>query len=328
MAENISVSPKHRGDQYYRYMMPKMACKWEGGGCVSRTVLLNVVQISKRLNRSPELLTAYLGSVNGTSFDVKKLGGGDTKYSISAQVAHDSLRENLDDFISKYVLCLGCSNPETSLGASAASGKKKKKADTTMTMSCKACGHSGQFPKSTPAKIMKLLMRYASNEDDGDQLNDEDAAFGLGVDFDEDAISQVPPEAALAPIFTKENQSEIELLGAIQDVQQDYSLSKAKEILPVIVAAINISKIDPEKVHFFDIVKAFHSSKAESSLLKALLAASKSSSSKSFPKSKMPEIIHSLLSKGLVSKSSLEKWTSKIKDKYHPGLKEEVLKLC
>eukprot|EP01060_Flectonema_neradi_P038044 TRINITY_DN787_c0_g3_i3.p1 TRINITY_DN787_c0_g3~~TRINITY_DN787_c0_g3_i3.p1 ORF type:complete len:326 (+),score=74.53 TRINITY_DN787_c0_g3_i3:116-1093(+) len=324
MAELISVSPKQRGDEHHRYMMPKMGCKWEGGGCVSRTVLVNIAQISKRLNRSPELITAYLGTVNGTSFDVKKLEGGDTKYSISAQVAHDSLRDNLDDFILKYVLCLGCGNPETSLETAAATGKKKKKAESTVTITCRACGHSGQLPKSTPAKIMKLLVRYAGIQDDGDQLNEDDA-FGIGMD-DGGGISQIPPEAALASALKKENQSEIDLLGAIQDIQHDYGLSKSKEIIPVFVSAINVARINPEKVFFIDIVKALHSSKAESALIKSLLSASKSSSAKSFPKSQMPTLFKSLFEKKLLSQASLEK-AAKRMEKNHPGLKEAVFEM-
>jgi translation initiation factor 5 len=79
--------------------------------------------------------TKFFGCELGaqTTFDDK----GD-RYIVNG--AHDlvRLRELLDSFIEKFVLCPSCKNPETELIISG------KKGQEMITKDCKACGHKGQ----------------------------------------------------------------------------------------------------------------------------------------------------------------------------------------
>jgi len=124
-------------DQFYRYKMPKLIAKVEGKGNGIKTVIVNMVEVAKSLNRPPMYPTKYFGCVLGAQVNC------DTKnerYIVNG--SHDSarLQDLLDGFIQKYVLCTGCGNPETVLGVLV-----KKQIITT---SCKACGYSGTIPST------------------------------------------------------------------------------------------------------------------------------------------------------------------------------------
>ena len=119
-------------DQFYRYKMPKLLAKVEGKGNGIKTVIVNMVEVAKALNRPPMYPTKYFGCILGAqvNYDAKN-----DRYIVNG--SHDAarLQDLLDGFIQKYVLCSSCSNPETVLAVNA------KKA--LITSSCKACGHTG-----------------------------------------------------------------------------------------------------------------------------------------------------------------------------------------
>lgn len=115
-------------DKFYRYKMPLLMTKIEGKGNGIKTVIPNMSDISRALSRPPTYPTKFFGCELGaqTTFDEK----GD-RYIVNG--AHDAsrLRELLDGFIDKFVLCAECKNPETDLII-----------DKTENISrdCKACG--------------------------------------------------------------------------------------------------------------------------------------------------------------------------------------------
>ncbi|KAK2707739.1 hypothetical protein QYM36_015440 [Artemia franciscana] len=119
-------------DAFYRYKMPKILAKVEGKGNGIKTVLVNVPEVAKALGRPPMYPTKYFGCELGaqTQFDPKN-----DRYIVNG--AHDAskLQDLLNGFISRFVLCPQCENPETVLSCNA----KKQ----TISQSCKACGHQG-----------------------------------------------------------------------------------------------------------------------------------------------------------------------------------------
>ncbi|KAL5463540.1 hypothetical protein EMCRGX_G032443 [Ephydatia muelleri] len=99
-------------DLFYRYKMPVLIAKVEGKGNGIKTVVVNMVEIGKALNRPASFPCKYFGCELGaqTQMDDKK-----GRYVVNG--AHEGVRlqELLDGFIKKFVLCPECENPETEL---------------------------------------------------------------------------------------------------------------------------------------------------------------------------------------------------------------------
>jgi translation initiation factor 5 len=108
--------------------MPVLLTKIEGKGNGIKTVIPNMSDVSRALSRPPTYPTKFFGCELGaqTSFDEKN-----DRYIVNG--AHDAtkLRELLDTFIDKFVLCRSCKNPETNLIIT-------KNED--VIRDCKACG--------------------------------------------------------------------------------------------------------------------------------------------------------------------------------------------
>ncbi|KAJ1310831.1 hypothetical protein OPQ81_009349 [Rhizoctonia solani] len=129
MASKVVNIPSYVEDKFYRYKMPLLMTKIEGKGNGIKTVIPNMSDVSRALSRPPTYPTKFFGCELGaqTTFDEK----GD-KYIVNG--AHDAnrLRELLDGFITKFVLCAECKNPETDLIVDSRA--------ENITRDCKACG--------------------------------------------------------------------------------------------------------------------------------------------------------------------------------------------
>ncbi|KAK8783657.1 eukaryotic translation initiation factor 5 [Amblyomma americanum] len=119
-------------DQFYRYKMPKIIAKVEGKGNGIKTVLVNMTEVAKALNRPPTYPTKYFGCELGaqTQLDAKN-----DRYIVNGAHEASKLQDILDGFIRRYVLCASCDNPETVLGVLQRKG--------IITTKCRACGHAG-----------------------------------------------------------------------------------------------------------------------------------------------------------------------------------------
>ena len=115
-------------DKFYRYRMPLLQTKIEGKGNGIKTVIPNMSDIARSLSRPPTYPTKFFGCELGaqTSFDEKN-----DRYIVNGAHDADRLRELLDGFIDKFVLCGDCKNPETDL---------KILKDGDILRNCKACG--------------------------------------------------------------------------------------------------------------------------------------------------------------------------------------------
>eukprot|EP00123_Amoebidium_parasiticum_P010381 comp20067_c0_seq1/m.24684 comp20067_c0_seq1/g.24684 ORF comp20067_c0_seq1/g.24684 comp20067_c0_seq1/m.24684 type:complete len:477 (-) comp20067_c0_seq1:360-1790(-) len=120
-------------DAFYRYKMPKLVAKVEGKGNGIKTVIVNMDDIGKALNRPATYPTKFFGCELGaqTQMDEKN-----ARFIVNG--AHDAkdLQELLDKFIKKYVLCPQCENPETDMRVSSQGIIKAK---------CVACGWRGEM---------------------------------------------------------------------------------------------------------------------------------------------------------------------------------------
>ncbi|CAK5268458.1 unnamed protein product [Mycena citricolor] len=158
-------------DKFYRYRMPILLTKIEGKGNGIKTVLPNMADVARALSRPPSYTTKFFGSELGaqTSVDEKN-----DKYIVNGAHQADRLRELLDGFIEKFVLCKSCKNPETEL-IILKSGRQED-----IIRDCKACGERTGVDmrhklttfilKNPPAKVRKGKKA----------ANTGDAAAGVG----------------------------------------------------------------------------------------------------------------------------------------------------
>ncbi|XP_061699510.1 eukaryotic translation initiation factor 5 isoform X2 [Syngnathoides biaculeatus] len=133
-------------DQFYRYKMPRLIAKVEGKGNGIKTVIVNMVDVAKALNRPPTYPTKFFGCELGaqTQFDTKN-----DRYIVNGSHEANKLQDMLDGFIRKFVLCAECDNPETDLNVN----PKKQ----TIGTSCKACGYRGML--DTRHKLCTFILK-------------------------------------------------------------------------------------------------------------------------------------------------------------------------
>lgn len=162
-------------DTFYRYKMPKLSAKVEGKGNGIKTVIVNVSDIAKALNRKPIYLTKFFGCELGAQIHVDDKN---ERYIVNGAHEAAKLQELLDGFIKKFVLCQGCSNPETTMHVN----KKLGVVETN----CKACGSRGQLDVAhrltqyivknppDPDSSVKAKSKKGKRAKTGDRNSDDD----------------------------------------------------------------------------------------------------------------------------------------------------------
>lgn len=187
--------------------MPLLTTKIEGKGNGIKTVVPNMSDVARALSRPPTYPTKFFGCELGaqTSFDEKN-----DRYIVNG--AHDAnrLRELLDVFIEKFVLCKSCKNPETDL-VILKSGRNEE-----IIRDCKACGERTDVDmrhklttfilKNPPVKSKKDKKRNvgtaAANVGGGNspthEAGDAEAADGThgGAESDDELTKKIKAEAA------------------------------------------------------------------------------------------------------------------------------------
>jgi len=131
-------------DPFYRYRIPQLVVKVEK----SKTVLVNIFDISKSINRLPITVLKYLSYEMGLNSMYKN-----KLYSINGHHKEKELTKVLNKFISMYVTCVKCSNPETLL---CISGKNQK-----VFLDCTACGHIHNITEMH--NLSRYLIKEAQN---------------------------------------------------------------------------------------------------------------------------------------------------------------------
>ncbi|SCV03912.1 LANO_0G07008g1_1 [Lachancea nothofagi CBS 11611] len=133
---------RDNNDPFYRYKMPPLQAKVEGRGNGIKTAVLNVADVARALNRPSPYIVKYFGFELGaqTSISVDK-----DRYLVNGAHEPAKLQDVLDKFISSFVLCGSCKNPETEIVVT-------KTGD--LIRNCKACG------KRTPMDLRHKLSSF------------------------------------------------------------------------------------------------------------------------------------------------------------------------
>ncbi|CAO3614817.1 unnamed protein product [Cunninghamella echinulata] len=131
--------------------MPRLMSKVEGRGNGIKTVIPNMPEIARALSRPPSYPTKYFGCELGTQV---KCDDSKERYIVNGDHDAQRLQEILDGFISKYVLCSSCKNPETDIIIK----------NDTILMDCKACGarNTGDMQHKLSAFIIRNPPAVAS----------------------------------------------------------------------------------------------------------------------------------------------------------------------
>lgn len=227
--------------------MPRLVSKIEGKGNGIKTVVSNMVDIAKALNRPPVYVTKFFGSEVGslTVCDEKA-----ARYIVNGAHEAEKLQNVLDGFISKFVLCPSCENPETDLSVSK---------DGTIWRNCKACGHRATVdmvhklctyiqknPPPKPKKIENANKGATSSGDAGVTLdeNSGDSASAAAVVGREDEVGMTAPEGIDSGFIRTSNG----FAADDDDWTQTTNLDKSKEIASLserVRKSLNLTLADP-----------------------------------------------------------------------------------
>lgn len=155
--------------------MPLLTTKIEGKGNGIKTVIPNMSDIARALSRPPTYPTKYFGCELGaqTTFDEKN-----ERYIVNGAHSAERLRELLDGFIDKFVLCGSCKNPETEILLLSA-GKGGGKGED-IVRDCKACGERTGVDMRHKLTTFIVKNPPVKARKGGKKHNNGDAAAGVG----------------------------------------------------------------------------------------------------------------------------------------------------
>ncbi|KIY69096.1 hypothetical protein CYLTODRAFT_489215 [Cylindrobasidium torrendii FP15055 ss-10] len=240
MAAGIVNIRRDVEDKFYRYRMPLLTTKIEGKGNGIKTVLPNMTDVARALSRPPTFPTKFFGCELGaqTTFDEKN-----ERYIVNG--AHDAnrLRELLDVFIDKFVLCKSCKNPETELVII------KQGRTEDIIRDCKACGERTGVDmrhklttfilKNPPVKIKKGKNRTGAG----------DAAAGIGGGSPDNGDEEIDDGAESDDMLTRKIKAEAKELNtdtalAKEDWSADTSADAVKERMKALEGAMNNARLN------------------------------------------------------------------------------------
>ncbi|GAO48781.1 eukaryotic translation initiation factor 5 [Saitoella complicata NRRL Y-17804] len=210
MSGNINIR-RDVQDSFYRYKMPRIQSKIEGKGNGIKTVIPNLSDVARSLERPPMHVTKWFGFELGAQ---TSMNADTDRYIVNG--AHDAskLQDSLDGFINRFVLCGACKNPETELVI--------QKDGKNITRDCKACGKqtkldmkhklSGVILKNPPEKKKskskssekvdkkdKKEKKSKKSKKESSEDDEEDGDLDAGSD-DEFTKRLVAEAAALPPV--------------------------------------------------------------------------------------------------------------------------------
>jgi len=125
MKTSLANVPRKVIDPNYRYQMPFLKVKVEGKGKMVKTIVENIDEVAKSLERNTEYIMKFFAFDLGVQYSFKN-----GKHTLGSARSAEELQKILDIFIDKFLLCDSCSNPETVFQIS----------KNQLTLSCKACG--------------------------------------------------------------------------------------------------------------------------------------------------------------------------------------------
>uniref|UniRef100_A0A3P8Y9Q8 Eukaryotic translation initiation factor 5 n=1 Tax=Esox lucius TaxID=8010 RepID=A0A3P8Y9Q8_ESOLU len=302
MSVNVNRSV---ADQFYRYKMPRLIAKVEGKGNGIKTVIVNMTDVAKALNRPPTYPTKFFGCELGaqTQFDAKN-----DRYIVNGSHEANKLQDMLDGFIRKFVLCPECDNPETDLHIN----PKKQ----TIGNSCKACGYRGMLdtrhklctfilknpPENEPGSVKEKKDKRNRKKDkengsgSGEAGNHNDIDAPVAVDGDDDDDEDWAEET------TEEAQRR--RMEEISDHAKNLTLSE------------DLEKTLEERVNiFYNFVKfCVNNKKAQKYLLGGFECLIKLHQAQLLPR--VPVVLKDLYDADLLEEDVILAWADKVSKKY------------
>nr|WCZ58547.1 translation initiation factor 5 [Andalucia godoyi] len=131
-------------DEFYRYKMPVMKTQILSRGNGIKTWVVNVSDIAKALSRPPDYLIKFFGFELGAQ---TKWEAAAQKGIVNGEHTLETLNGLLAQFISKFVTCAACKNPETNIFLRG----------DTVRLECVACGNT------TKVDPIERLCSYIKN---------------------------------------------------------------------------------------------------------------------------------------------------------------------
>lgn len=132
-----------KNDSSYRYKMPRLVTKVEGRGNGIKTVLVNMVDISKALHVDPAYTTKFFGYELGAQ---SKFSTKTERAVVNGKFEASDLQKRLEGFIEQFILCPNCHLPEI-----------KMKVRKEIKIDCAACGYNGLL--STKHKLVGYIVK-------------------------------------------------------------------------------------------------------------------------------------------------------------------------
>lgn len=197
-------------DPFYRYKMERLQSKIEGKGNGIKTVIVNLTSVAQSLARPGSYVIKYFGFELGAQTNTNP---ADDRWIINGAHEASKLQDYLDGFISKFVLCKKCKNPETEVVIK----------DGNILLDCKACGQittvdlrhklSGFILKNQPKKPKKDKNakraakkakengdgkengRQSPPENDSGEGDEEDGDQGIDAGSDDELTRRINAEA-------------------------------------------------------------------------------------------------------------------------------------
>ncbi|KAJ1069676.1 PREDICTED: eukaryotic translation initiation factor 5 [Capra hircus] len=247
MSVNVNRSVS---DQFYRYKMPRLIAKVEGKGNGIKTVIVNMVDVAKALNRPPTYPTKYFGCELGaqTQFDVKN-----DRYIVNGSHEANKLQDMLDGFIKKFVLCPECENPETDLHVN----PKKQ----TIGNSCKACGYRGML--DTHHKLCTFILKNPpENSDSSTGKKEKEKKNRKGKDKENGSVSTSetppppPPNEISPPPHAVEEEEDDDWGEDTTEEAQRRRMDEISDHAKVLTLSDDLERTIEERVNIlFDFVK-------------------------------------------------------------------------
>lgn len=198
-------------DPFYRYKMPPIQAKVEGRGNGIKTAIPNLSEVARALGRPPAYVVKYFGYELGAQTTMKE---EEDRYLVNGAHQQNELQDSLDGFITKFVLCGACKNPETQITI---------KGKGILQKDCKACGRitdvdlrhklssyilknppptSGKKAATATANVVgggKSISDIAQNAEGGDSApaaDDDDDALTKKINAEAAALSAQAVEVA------------------------------------------------------------------------------------------------------------------------------------
>lgn len=318
----IAVDPEKQSDPFYRYKMPRVQIKGEGNGNGIKTVIVNVEEISQRLNRDVNHPMKFFAYELAATAKYK-----DDKWILTGSFTQERVQAALYDFIKKFVLCKSCRNPETIVQVDESK---------MVWLNCKACASVGmvdpreklcnQIAKTEqPVKMAegrkkgkkgekgeKTKKEQTKDEKEEEEYN-RDARHATDADdivitpSDTKGDLPNPVEVLKEFINSAPAPSEADIAHKIREVKTDYGFKDKQVVLLVFQVLFDDGDVIPLINQYSKLLKRILKADTQKYIITGLehLCAEKEEL-----KSKFPRLLKEFFDNGVVNEETVLGWHS------------------